>query len=50
MFNGRLEVAKNALDDASTAMETKETIMHYLDTGMTHLGLLISLGKGAAEV
>ena len=43
-------MVKKALDDARTAMQTKEMIMRYLDTGMTHVGLLISLGSGAAEV
>ena len=46
----RLDAAKSALNVALQAMDTKDGMMHWLETGTTHLGLLVSLGASASEV
>ena len=46
----RLKVASAAMEAAKSAMDTKEGMMQLLQTGTTYLGLLLSLGKNAAEV
>ena len=46
----RLEVASSAMEAAKSSMDTKEGMMRFLETGTKYLGLLVSLGKNAAEV
>ena len=46
----RLDTALSAMNDALEAMDTKDGMMRWLDTGTRHLGLLVSLGKSASEV
>ena len=46
----RLRAASSAMDDALSALNSKEQMMRWLDIGTTHLGLLVSIGSSAAEV
>ena len=46
----RLEVASSAMEAAKSSMDTKEGMMRFLETGTRYLGLLVFLGKNAAEV
>ena len=46
----RLEAASTAMKAALFSMDTKEGMMRVLETGTKYLGLLIGLGKDAAEV
>ena len=46
----RFEVASAALEAARSSMDSKEGMMRLLETGTKYLGLLVSLGKNAAEV
>ena len=46
----RLDEASSAISDALEAMDTKDRMIRWLDTGTRHLSLLVSLGKSASEV
>ena len=50
MLKRRLDIASSAMNDALGAMDTKDGMMRWLETGTKHLGLLVSLGKSASEV
>ena len=46
----RLEAASTTMKAALSSMDSKEGMMRVLETGTKYLGLLVSLGKDAAEV
>ena len=46
----RLGVAESAMKAALSSMDSKEGMMHLIETGTKHLSLLVNLGKNAAEV
>ncbi|KAF7377628.1 WD40 repeat-like protein [Mycena sanguinolenta] len=46
----RLKLASDAMNNAFIALDSKERMVHLLDVGITHLSLLVSLGKSAAEL
>ena len=46
----RLKVASATMEAAKFAMDAKEGMMLFLETGAKHLSLLVGLGKNVAEV
>ena len=46
----RLKVASATMEAAKSAMDAKEGMMLFLETGTKHLSLIVGLGKNVAEV
>ena len=50
MLARRHQTVTEAVQDALTAMDTKDQMMHWLDLCVTNLSLLVGVGTNASAV